>query len=267
MDQGVPLGHDSGPMPLEGKDPERGAPMLEVLRTELRFLAFRSIRPDLKRHGSLYLALGLGAAWLVGIGRYWHHPTADWWQYLGLGSLIYVPAMALILWLLLWPLRPRDWRYRNVLTFVGMTAPPGLLYAIPVERMFSLDASQAIKGWLLAVVAAWRVALLVSFVVRSAGFRGMKAAVAVLLPLALIVTTLTMLNLEHVVMDAMGGFLESTPNDTAYVILFLLSVLSFVLSPAVLIPYVVLVYRGRWRRKATTPSDSGGHGSADRTAA
>ncbi len=228
----------------------------EVLGTELRFLTFRSIRPDLKRLGPLYLRLGLGSAWLVGIGRYWHHPNADWWQYFGFGSVIYVPTLALLLWGILWPLRPRDWRYKNVLTFVGMTAPPGLLYAIPVERMFSLDAAQA-----------RRVALLVLFVVRSAGFRGMKAAVAVLLPLALVVTVLTMLNLEHVVMDGMGGFSQSTPNDAAYTVLFWLSALSFILSPVLLLMYVYILFQQRRSRNSSAQSPPSGGDTGDQSAA
>ena len=217
--------------------------MAEVLRTELRFLTFRRIRPDLQRLGPLYLWVGLASAWLVGIGRYWDNPKALWWQYLGFGSLLYVPVLALILWLVLWPLRPRDWRYRNVLTFVGMTAPPGLLYAIPVEQWLTIDSAQAFNAWFLAAVAGWRVALLVSFLVRSAGLRGLRTVVAVLTPLALVVTLLTMLNLEHAVFEVMGGFRNRTPNDTAYLVLLVLTIGAAVLSPVLLILYAVAAYR------------------------
>jgi hypothetical protein len=239
----------------------------EVLLTELRFLGFLSIRPDLKRLRPLYLVLGLGSAWLVGIGRYWDNPKAHWWQCFGLGSLLYVPALALILWLVLWPLRPRDWRYVNVLTFVGMTAPPGLLYAIPVERWFSLHTSQSINVWFLAAVAAWRVGLLVSFVIRSAGLRGMRAIVAVLLPLALVVTVLAMLNLEHAVFELMGGFRNGTPNDTAYLVLLTLTVGAVALSPILLLMYAVALYRQHRASRATAQSPPGGDAPRDSMAA
>ena len=42
---------------------------------------------DLKRLGNHYLFLGVVTAWLIGIGRYWDNPRADWWQYAGLGSV------------------------------------------------------------------------------------------------------------------------------------------------------------------------------------
>ena len=38
--------------------------------------------------------------------------------------------LALIIWALLAPLRPRNWSYRNVLLFITLTAPPAVLYAV-----------------------------------------------------------------------------------------------------------------------------------------
>jgi hypothetical protein len=40
------------------------------------------------RLGRLYLAIGLVAACLAGIGRYWDNPRAHLWQHLGMGSVI-----------------------------------------------------------------------------------------------------------------------------------------------------------------------------------
>lgn len=62
----------------------------EVLNTEIKFLCFRSVKPDLFRLGNLYLAFGILTAWIAGIGRYWDNARADWWQHLGLGSVIYI---------------------------------------------------------------------------------------------------------------------------------------------------------------------------------
>jgi|GEM_PF-4987218 len=45
------------------------------------------------------------------------------------------------------------------LAFVTLTAPPALLYAIPVERFMTPSAASVTNAWFLAVVAAWRVGL------------------------------------------------------------------------------------------------------------
>ena len=97
----------------------------EVLITEAKFLALQSVKPDFERYGGHYLVLGLFSAWLAGVGRYWDNPRAEVWQVLGLGSIAYVFVMTLILWLLIKPLRPENWSYRSVLTFVGNDVSTG----------------------------------------------------------------------------------------------------------------------------------------------
>lgn len=217
----------------------------EVLVTEGRFLAFRPVKPDFARLGTHYLVLGLLSAWIAGIGRYWDNPRAELWQTLGLGSVAYVFVMALILWLLLLPLRPENWKYKSVLTFVGMTSPPAILYAIPVERFVTLDTAQTINVWFLAIVAAWRVVLLFLYLSRSAKLSGGTVLIATLLPLVLIVSALAMLNLEHVVFRIMAGLAEEerSANDAAYGILVLITYFSFFASPVLLIAYVLAIYR------------------------
>ncbi|MBC7806771.1 MAG: hypothetical protein H7145_11530 [Akkermansiaceae bacterium] len=211
----------------------------ETLATTGKLLLFRPVKPDLPRHTPLYLLIGIGSAWLAGVGRYWDHPDAAWWQYAGIGSVVYIFALALVLYLLLLPLRPHDWTYGRVLTFVGLTAPPGILYAIPVERFLSLDAAQSVNFWFLAVVASWRVALLWRFLRGSARLPGAVAGVALLLPLCLIVATLTVLNLEKAVFQIMAGLhgKNATPNDGAYLVLVLLTGISFYASPFLLFAY------------------------------
>ena len=200
--------------------------------------------PDLRRLGGLYLAFGLFCTWLAGIGRYWDNDRAELWQYAGLGSVAYVFIMAAVIWVLLYPLKPRNWYYQYVLIFVCMTAPPALLYAIPVERFMSLEAAQTANVWFLAVVAAWRVALLWRFLKGSAGLSGGELIVSCLLPITLIVTALTFLNLEHVVFNIMSGIApaEQTANDAAYGVLFLITGGSMLALPFLSIGYVVLVW-------------------------
>lgn len=217
----------------------------EVISTEIGFLLFRRIKPDLKRLGNHYLVLGLVTAWLAGMGRYWDNPRADWWQYAGLGSVAYILVLALVLWVLIMPLHPQGWSYKSVLIFVGMTSPPAMLYAIPVERFLSMSAAQTINVWFLAVVALWRVVLLFRFLKFSARLPGLSILIAALLPLALIVTTLTILNLEHVVFDVMAGIApdDQSPNDASYGVLFLITTFSVLASPVLFILYLIQILR------------------------
>ncbi|MFL6259215.1 MAG: hypothetical protein ACJ76Y_05835, partial [Thermoanaerobaculia bacterium] len=109
----------------------------KIVADELRLLTFRAPSQAVATNWKAYLAFGLFFTWLAGVGRYWDNPRAELWQLAGLGSIAYVFVLAVILWLLLAPLRPKNWSYRNVLTFVTLTAPPAVLYAIPVERFMS----------------------------------------------------------------------------------------------------------------------------------
>ncbi|MBE5315314.1 MAG: hypothetical protein H4O13_07925 [Xanthomonadales bacterium] len=219
----------------------------ELLRDVGRLLTFRRMGPGVRTHADAYLGFGLAMTWLAGIGRYWDNPRAELWQIAGLGSLAYVFSLALVLWLLILPLRARRWSYRNVLLFVCLTSPPALLYAIPVERFMSGEVALAANAWFLGIVASWRVALLLVFLKRDAGLRAWEAIVACLLPLALIVVSLALLNLEHVVFNLMSGIRaeDRSVNDAAYLVVLTLSYFSFLASPLLAIAYLWLVFRRR----------------------
>jgi hypothetical protein len=167
-----------------------------IFRTVARLLTFRLTQEEFLELGGMHLVFGLVCAWLVGMGRYWDDPGAHLLQRLGVGSVIYVFALSLFLWLLIWPLRPQNWSYRNVAPFVSLVAPPAILYAIPVERWFTLRAATNINILFLAVVATWRVILLVFYLERYAGLRPFVVGIAALLPLTGVLVTLTVLNLE-----------------------------------------------------------------------
>ncbi len=128
---------------------------LSVVTATLKLLTFRLSQSEFQQLDGSHLAFGLVCTWLVGIGRYWDHPNAKLLQHLGVGSVIYVFALSLFLWLLLWPLRPKNWRYRNLLTFISLVSPPAALYAIPVERWFSFETATELNVWFLAIVAIW----------------------------------------------------------------------------------------------------------------
>ena len=216
-----------------------------ILSDQCRILTFRNPGPAIRDHWRAYLAFGLVCTWLAGIGRYWDNPKASWWQHLGMGSLVYVFVLALLLYLLLKPLRPGNWSYRNILLFISLTALPALLYAIPVERFMSLPAAQSANAWFLGIVATWRVALLFVFLRRVANLSGVAIFVAVSLPLVVIVVALTVLNLEHVIFDIMAGIREHerSANDVAYQIVFAISLYSMLAAPILIIAYAWLVIR------------------------
>lgn len=220
-----------------------------ILRDMARVLRFERPSQAVAVHWPVYLLVGLGFTWLAGVGRYWDNPRAGLFQHLGLGSVVYVFVLAFIVWALLLPLRPRFWFYRNVLVFVTMTSPPALLYAVPVERFLPLDLAQSTNAIFLAFVAAWRVGLLVWFLRRVAGLTGVTVGVATLLPLSLILVTLTALNLEHVVFQLMAGNGPDAPsgNDVSYAVVAVLAYLSVLASPVLLVVYGWLAWRAYTR--------------------
>jgi hypothetical protein len=139
-----------------------------ILADEIGLLTFRRVSPAIQSHWQAYLAFGLFFTWLAGIGRYWDNPRADLWQHLGSARSPTSSSWRSILWLLLAPLRPKSWSYRNVLLFVTLTAPPAVLYAVPVETFLSAGAAAQANAWFLAAVATWRVGLLGVFLRRVA---------------------------------------------------------------------------------------------------
>ena len=223
------------------------ASLAHITNDALRVLTFRKPSPDIASSWRAYLTFGLAFTWIAGVGRYWDSPRAELWQHLGFGSLAYVFVLALIIWGLLIPLRPARWSYRTVLIFITFTSPPAVLYAIPVERFMSLEAAQEANVWFLGVVATWRVALLAWFLRSIARLPAVSIVVATLLPLTLIVVTLTILNLEHVVFNIMAGIKpeDRSPNDAAYMAVMGMAYFSIMAAPFLLMAYAWIAYRAR----------------------
>ena len=229
------------------QDPGLRVTFGDMLKAQFAFLMFRPIRVYLPQDFARWLAFIIVITWLAGIGRYWDHPSADLWQYLGAGSLAYIFCLSALLFLIVWPLRPSNWTYRGVLIFVGLTSLPALLYAIPVERAVELQTAQAINAWFLGIVALWRVALLFRYLMVSAKLHWFIVTTVAVLLLSGIVVSLTLLNLEHVVFDLMAGIREenASANDTAYMIVILLAFFSMWAFPVALIVYLGAIVRYR----------------------
>lgn len=240
----------------EAKDCETRAGIIaRFIRAQISLLTFRDA-PIARAERGYFLVLAFGVTWLAGCGRYWDHPNAEWWQVLGLGSVAYVVLLAALLWLVGAPLRLRGWSYSVLLLFVCMTSPPALLYAIPVERFLDLPLAKQVNFWFLAVVATWRVALLLRFL-RVPYRLGLNAFVLGFLPLAAIVTVLTLLNLENATFEIMAsGDVPETPHDLSYLAVLLLSGLSLVALIPLIFAYGVLVYEHR-NTRAKDPARSG----------
>lgn len=220
----------------------------DILRTQLAFLAFRPIRISVGDGHWRWFAFVLVVTWLAGVGRYWDHPSAHTWQYLGVGSLVYICCLSTLLYLLVWPLRPSNWTIGGVFVFVGLTSLPALLYAIPVERIVDLKTAQSINAWFLGIVAVWRVALLFRYLVVVAKLHAFVVTTVSVLLLSGILVTLTLLNLEHVVFDLMAGIRaeDASPNDVAYLVVFGLAFFSMWAFPVALVLYLAaIVHRQR----------------------
>ncbi|HEX6279837.1 MAG TPA: hypothetical protein VFZ49_07435 [Pyrinomonadaceae bacterium] len=233
-----------------------GAKILAALRDATRLLTFRLSRDGFRSFNRNHLIVGLVFTWLVGTGRWWDDPGANLLQHLGIGSVVYVFVLAGVLWLVVSPFKPDNWRYAHVLTFVALTSPPAILYAIPVERFTELSTAREINVWFLATVAAWRVALLLFYLRRSARLSVLAVTVSTLLPIMAIIATLTILNLERAVFDIMGGLRESgTSNDSAYAILAGLTFLSVLLVLPVFGLYLATIIIGGRRRETNEDRD------------
>jgi hypothetical protein len=220
-----------------------------VLATALRVLTFRARESDYDGLDGRHLLFGLGCAWLAGIGRYWDNPRVEGLQKLGLGSVVYVLALALLLFMLVGPLRPERWTYLRTAAFVALTAPPALIYAVPVERIYPLDRARAINVAFLLVVASWRVGLYGHFLRRSARLRWASLLAALLAPLTIIVVALVLLNLERAVFDLMAGIQDGgTASDEAYATLFALGFYSVLAAPFVAVLWISEVVLA-WRRR------------------
>ncbi|MDQ3799016.1 MAG: hypothetical protein M3384_06165, partial [Acidobacteriota bacterium] len=146
-----------------------------------------------------------------------------------------------LLWLVVKPFGHKDWSYFRVVTFVALVSPPAILYAIPVQMYFSIDAANEINAVFLLVVSIWRVALLVFFLRRFAGLSVFRVLVTTLLPITMIIFALVMLNLEKAVFSLMGGFTDRTPNDEAFFVLSVISFFAMLAFPVLLVAYAALL--------------------------
>jgi len=183
------------------------------------------------------------------MGRYWDDKGASLLQHLGFGSVIYIFILAGFIWLILKPFFIDNWNYFTVLTFISLTSFPAILYAIPVERFFSIEIANTTNVWFLLIVAVWRLGLLYYFLKHFTKLGTGDILTVTLMPICLIISVLTVLNLHRVVFNIMGGIRNPSPHEGAYLVLMLLTGLSAIMTPILLIAYGVGIYERYKTRK------------------
>ena len=198
---------------------------------------------------SRHFIAGLAGTWIVGMGRYWDDKGASLLQHLGLGSVIYIFVLAAFIWLILKPFLIDNWSYYIVVTFIGLTSFPAIFYAIPVERFFPVETANTMNVWFLAIVAAWRLGLLYYFLKHFTKLSAGNILTVTLMPICLIISVLTILNLHRVVFNIMGGMRDPTPHDSSYFVLMLLTGISAILTLPLLLAYGVGIYYRHKNRK------------------
>jgi hypothetical protein len=230
---------------------------LSVLRTVLRLLTFRASRSELLHFDHRHPAFGLLCTWLVGIGRSWDDIDAGLMQHLGIGSVVYVFVLSLLLWLTVRPLSTPGHPYVQMLTFVCLTSPPGLLYAIPGERFVDAETARNINVAFLLIVATWRVALLAFYLWKALGLRWLEVLVATLLPLSIIMAPAMVFRLMEKTFEGMAGLREGqTFTDPSTEVLDFLGRLSIMAFLPLLGLYVYLVARRKAEGETTTAESS-----------
>lgn len=216
---------------------------MKLFQTIIRLLTFRLTKQEMLSFDKSHFTAGLIGTWIVGMGRYWDDSGAKLLQHLGIGSVIYIFVLAFFIWMIVNPYVVKEWTYFRVLTFISLTSFPAVFYAIPIERWVDMSTANTVNVWFLAVVAAWRMILLLVFIYRFTELGGFNTFVITFLPICLIITTLTILNLHRVVFDIMGGVRNATPHDGAYTVLVLLTIISAVLVGPLFIAYFVSIYK------------------------
>ncbi len=215
---------------------------MSTVNYTIRLLTFKLSCEEMLQFNNWHLITGLIGTWLVGMGRYWDDTKAGLLQHLGLGSVVYIFVLAAFIWLILLPFKIEKWNYRIVLTFIALTSFPAVFYAVPVERFFSIATANTMNVWFLAIVAFWRLALLYYFLKHFTKLSTGNIVTVTFMPICLIISVLTILNLHNVVFEVMGGIRNPSPHDSSYLILMLLTGISMILAVPLLIAYGVGIY-------------------------
>ncbi|MDZ4837608.1 MAG: hypothetical protein SGJ27_27805 [Candidatus Melainabacteria bacterium] len=179
--------------------------LMRCLYLQFRILTLTANKRELLSLDNQVFMWGLLMVWLAGLGRYWDAPLEPLFMRSGLPSLIYIWVLGSFLWMFIWLLRPANWSYMRLVTYISMTGVPAFLYAIPFERMYGTDRAAECNATVLVVVASWRVLMLANYLVRVSNLNILSITMALLLPLMTIVSVLMGLHKLTDVVSTMGG--------------------------------------------------------------
>ncbi len=215
---------------------------MSLFKSIIRLLSFKLTRDEMLQFGLKHFIAGFIGTWIVGMGRYWDDEGASLLQHLGLGSVIYIFVLAAFIWLIVKPFFVENWNYFTVVTFISLTSFPAILYAIPVEKFVNIATATTMNMWFLIIVASWRLCLLYYFLKHFTKLGLPNILTITLMPICLIIASLTALNLHRVVFNIMGGFSEPNVHDEAYTVLMFLTLISVFLTIPLMLAYAIGIY-------------------------
>jgi hypothetical protein len=134
--------------------------------------------------------------------------------------------------------------YRAFLTLFWMTAPLAWLYAVPYERFLSPGMATSVNLWTLALVAIWRVALMISVVSVITG-RDILSSLLLVMVFADAVALTVMYLMPKPVVSIMGGIRLSESEAAVLNATFLASCLGILSAPLWAIGGVMVFFSGR----------------------
>lgn len=179
--------------------------LMRCLYLQFRILTLTANKKELLSLDNDVFMWGLVMVWFAGLGRYWDAPLEPFFMRSGLPSLIYIFVLGAFLWMFIWLLRPSNWSYMRLVTYISMTGVPAFLYAIPFERMYGVERGAECNATVLVVVASWRVLMLGNYLVRVSSLNVLSVTVALLLPLMTVVSVLMSMHKLVDVVNMMGG--------------------------------------------------------------
>ncbi len=227
---------------------------MSSLKTIFRILTFRAKREELAQNALAVLAIAIVITWLVGIGRWWDDPRElPLFVRLGAGSVIYVFAMSLLLWILANPISKEKLPYWSFAAFVASTSLPGLVYAVPMEQWTDLSTASTYNVWALTFVSVYRVSLLFWFYLRVLKLNAGEALVVTGLPISAISIVLVSLGHGARVLDIMGGLRDRMSKTDMETIVGLIGCLSWVIGPVLFIIYFGVAARVALERRSEKP--------------
>jgi hypothetical protein len=144
--------------------------------------------------------------------------------------------------------------YRSFLTLFWMTAPLAWLYAVPYERFLSPGEATSANLWTLALVAAWRVALMVRVVSVLTG-RGLGPSAFLVMAFADAIALTAVYLMPKPVVSFMGGVRLTESEAAVHGATFFVACLGILSAPVWGIGGLVACFTGKpvWQVPAVPP--------------